>query len=530
MTATRRVSKLVSPLAVAVLVYAAGLALMLWQIGRIDHWAQLYAIDDPYIHLAVAKNLVRHGVYGVTPAAFSAASSSIVWPFLLAGLMLVFGVHAWIAFALNAALAVVLLWCVDRWLRGAGVTVWVRTVALVGIVLLTPLVTMTMVGLEHILQALTAVGLLVYGCRYFEMPTRRNLWVLATWATLATSARYEAAFEVACVCGLIVYRRRLWAAVGVAVAGFLPMLGFGVFSLRHAGAHFFPNSLLLKTPSGLRARLAFVQSNVAYFSLHLLTIVLLVIAAMTYISLRRRGRVTMAGAAGLVVMGTTVCQLVFATVGQTGRYEAFLLVLFVVCLAMLMTEPPVMEGLSERRRALLMGSVGIILMVPHGWLVTAYTGKAIQSIYLQQYSMARFFAAEYPHSAVATNDIGAVDFTSDTANLDLFGLASVEVLNAKRAHTYDAETMRRLADAQGVRVVAIYKAWFTSIPTQWVYAGSLTPKCPGRHSTVGGRTIAFYATHAVDQPELMAKLAAYAAKLPVGDRITQNPDTTYCLP
>jgi hypothetical protein len=100
------------PLLLAVLVYAAGLAAMLWQIGRIDHWAQLYSIDDPYIHLAVAKNLVLHGVYGVTPAEFSAASSSIVWPFLLAGLMWVLGVHAWIAFALNAALAVILLVCI----------------------------------------------------------------------------------------------------------------------------------------------------------------------------------------------------------------------------------------------------------------------------------------------------------------------------------------------------------------------------------------------------------------------------------
>ncbi len=528
--APRRGSRDFLPLMLAVLVYAAGLAIMLWQIGRIDHWAQLYAIDDPYIHLAVAKNLVLHGVYGVTPAEFSAASSSIVWPFLLAGLMWVFGVHAWIAFALNAALAVVLLVCVDRWLRGVAVTMLPRTVALVGIVLLTPLVTMTTVGLEHILQALTATGLLVYGCRYWEMATRRNLCVLAVWAALATSARYEAAFEVACVCGLFVCRRRIWAAIAVAVAGFLPILGFGLFSLRHAGAHFFPDSLLLKTPSGMRGRLLFVQSNVTYFSLHLLTLVLLVIAAMTYFSVRRQGRITMAGAAGLVVMGTTVCQLVFATVGQTGRYEAFLLVLFIVCLTMLMTEPFVKLGLSQGRRTLLLGSVGIILMVPHGWLVTAYTGRAIQSIHLQQYLMAKFFAEEYPRSAVATNDIGAVDFYTDTANLDLFGLASVEVLNSKLAHTYDAETMRRLADAQDVRVVAVYKSWFTNLPTEWAYAGSLTPTCPGRHSTVGGKTIAFYATHAADEPALAAKLAAFQAQLPEGDRITQNPDTAYCLP
>jgi len=37
----------------------------------------VYAFDDAYIHLAIAKNLVRHGVWGVTRYAFSSSSSSL---------------------------------------------------------------------------------------------------------------------------------------------------------------------------------------------------------------------------------------------------------------------------------------------------------------------------------------------------------------------------------------------------------------------------------------------------------------------
>ena len=42
-----------------------------------------YALDDPYIHLALSKNL-QHFHYGINLSEFSAPSSSIIWTFLLA--------------------------------------------------------------------------------------------------------------------------------------------------------------------------------------------------------------------------------------------------------------------------------------------------------------------------------------------------------------------------------------------------------------------------------------------------------------
>ena len=43
-----------------------------------------YALDDTYIHLAVAKNLGAHGTWGINPGEFSSCTSSILWPLLLA--------------------------------------------------------------------------------------------------------------------------------------------------------------------------------------------------------------------------------------------------------------------------------------------------------------------------------------------------------------------------------------------------------------------------------------------------------------
>ena len=42
----------------------------------------IYTLDDPYIHLAVARTILQGG-YGINVAEYSAPSSSIVYPFLL---------------------------------------------------------------------------------------------------------------------------------------------------------------------------------------------------------------------------------------------------------------------------------------------------------------------------------------------------------------------------------------------------------------------------------------------------------------
>jgi len=48
-------------------------------------------IDDTYIHMAMAKNLAHHGIWGVSPVEFSSTSSSIGYTLLLGFLFYIFG-------------------------------------------------------------------------------------------------------------------------------------------------------------------------------------------------------------------------------------------------------------------------------------------------------------------------------------------------------------------------------------------------------------------------------------------------------
>ena len=54
------------PLALALGLLAALVAWALHTALALSGGHFAYALDDPYIHMAIAKNLVRHGVWGTT--------------------------------------------------------------------------------------------------------------------------------------------------------------------------------------------------------------------------------------------------------------------------------------------------------------------------------------------------------------------------------------------------------------------------------------------------------------------------------
>ena len=65
----------------------------------------IYALDDAWIHMAIAKNVAEHGVFGVTRHGFTASSSSLLWTLLLSGLYAAFGVGQMLPLLLNVAFA-----------------------------------------------------------------------------------------------------------------------------------------------------------------------------------------------------------------------------------------------------------------------------------------------------------------------------------------------------------------------------------------------------------------------------------------
>src|SRR5579872_596074 len=60
-----------------------------------------YPLDDSFIHLAVAKTLAFKGVWGISKYEFASASSSILYPMLVAMVFFIFGAHTIVGFIIN---------------------------------------------------------------------------------------------------------------------------------------------------------------------------------------------------------------------------------------------------------------------------------------------------------------------------------------------------------------------------------------------------------------------------------------------
>ena len=160
----------------------------------------VYALDDPYIHLAMAEN-IAHGHYGINAGEFSSPSSSIIWPFLLVPLAGTSG-HVLLPLALNCLCGCVAALLLGRVVAGWPMTWWQKALAGAALVLAADLPSLTIIGMEHTMQVMVAIAC---AAGLLEALDGRPIpgWCLAA-AVVAPMVRYEDVALTLAVCvGLV---------------------------------------------------------------------------------------------------------------------------------------------------------------------------------------------------------------------------------------------------------------------------------------------------------------------------------------
>jgi hypothetical protein len=482
----------------------------------------VYTLDDAYIHLSLAEN-IAHGHYGVNAGEYSAPSSSIAWPFLMAPFTLLASGHV-VPLVVNFLLGVVVVLQFRKIALATfppAETNLPRSFPTLLVLFLIPgtnLIGLTFNGMEHSLQLVLAL-LLLLGFLRGRGGAKLPWWFYAA-IVVGPLVRYENLTLSLGAVGYLVWRREYGPALLCTAVPVVLIGGFSLFLLSlNLGS--LPTSVIAKTPhlssdAQITDVLFNLKRNITDRQGAVLWIGLLFLVNVLFQS-RRNGeeRVLAAWASGAVVL-----HLLIGRFGWYQRYE-----IYIWTTALLMTaylyRHAILRLIGDGRNfrtavfaaAFLFGACFPYALV----VITNPIGS--NNIYQQQFQMRRF-ATEFFPNPVAANDIGWLSFRNDEYVLDLWGLASKAAL-AMHGHQdmpgwVDTEWIRNQARRHDVKVAMLFERWFPNLPEDWIPVGDLYL---GRRKVSAARhVVTFYVVGAENLPRILGLLREYEATLPEGVR------------
>jgi hypothetical protein len=451
----------------------------------------VYSLDDPYIHLALARQIL-HGHYGINPAEFAAPSSSILWPFLLAPFAFT-RLSEFLPLVINLAALVVAVWWLQRWLE-AYLSLWWALVATTALAFALNLYGLVLSGMENSLQVTLVIVVAL------SLMRERLGWPFWLSIVVLPLIRYEGlAISLPVLAHLVLSagpRARALAAGMIVAAG---VGGFSLFLYSH-GVGLLPASVLAKGGLTLLQKLPGLDTILNNIDQQFCFVALAVFAAILFV---REGR---SREAMLLVIAPTAAHLLFGRYGWFGRYHiyfaAWIVILFVTVYAR--------AGLLKFRFL----SAAIALCFAYAsidsMIATLTTPLGSRNIADQQKQMA-IIARDYLDEPVAVNDLGFVSFYARRYILDLGGLASYEALRARASpatEVWVAELMGR----HHVEHAMVYDGLYARRPANWIRVATLHLPLPW--VTVGGDEVAFYSTSPEAAAHFREALANYRKSSP----------------
>lgn len=494
----------------------------------------VYALDDAYIHMAIARNFAGQGVWGVTPLEFTSSSSSILWTLLLAAAYKALGVSVLLPFILNVVFASLALVLADAMLRGPVPSALYRFLALAFLIVATPFAPLMTGGMEHTLQILIMLGFSWASARALADADGRPLTGAALLmflsALLVAFVRYECAFLALVVCLLLFLRRRWFQSIALGLLVLLPVAVYGWISRNH-GWYVLPNSVLLKSGM-LNAESGDVMIGIFGSSVfsqlqdnpHLLFLVFLALALFVLRSDGARGFWEERQMLLLIFVAATFLHMQFADAGWFYRYEAYLMALGLVAVVAAAAEfaPQLERGIREDRtllpRPLALLFLFMLLVIPamgRGIHASVESTQAMNDRYFEHLIPSSFVKRYYDRDVIMANDIGALCYLTDARVLDMYGLGNLEpaVMRAEPGG-YTREDVRDWAEREGVRIAILQLGWSVikeRIPTEWVKVGVW--EVP-RNIVFGDTEVGWYAVNEAEAEVLAAHLKEFASEVP----------------
>jgi hypothetical protein len=331
-------------------------------------------------------------------------------------------------------------------------------------------------------------------------------------------------------CGLLLFYRK-WVPAGLlAVISFLPVLLFGLYA-QSQGSDFLPNSVMVKslmpplTLPGLYNYFRNPLPRYLFTGLDYNAIApqrLLILLPLTGLLFYKQTAQQPAYRYVLFIL-TAAALLHVALIAFTWapRYEAAL----VGCSAIICTTLVIKYSRWSLRRlaagpAWIAIFIAVIVAGPlflRGWHAQHRASMAAISIYDQQVQMGRFVRQYYDLDPIAFNDIGAISYYGHGHNLDLWGLADLEVARSMRKHYNTPGFLDSLSHQRHVKIAIVFEDPFRELLQRWTRVASWT--IPYNNASYN-QTVSFYAVDPAEAPRLASNLKQFQPSLPRGVEVT----------
>jgi hypothetical protein len=475
-----------------------------------------YGLDDPYIHLSMAKNWVQMGRWGVDGYTLSSASSSPLWVLLLAVFKLFLNnrYFLWIPLVLNIIFQMFSLYVVVQWVKGnfQSLTTLHLSNFLVLLSLTTSFVTLTFSGMEHSLQIFLDI-LIIYLAIQFLVGKKKYQAALLITAPFIPFVRYEGLALLVAISVVLLIKKEIKLAILLIISGLLFIIPFGLWSV-HNELYFIPSSILIKSGvvytnfySTILGILNDFLNNFFLFKNNTHLITLFTINTLILYFALKEGNDRLINL-NLIFIITLFLHLLLGKLSY--RYDAYLVLIGVVIVYFYLLE----HQLSYEFKLLL---PFIILLIPFAIRIAGYPyfiPVTTKNIYEQQFQMAKFLKEYCNNCRVAANDIGAISYFTNIKLLDLVGLGSIEVAKLRMTNQFNNETVNQLIQAHHTELVIIYDDWFPDLKlADFTKIAKWTIQ---NNKACGSDTVSFYSNNELLKQNLSHMSSFSRYELPAG--------------
>ncbi|MDR1122237.1 MAG: glycosyltransferase family 39 protein, partial [Dysgonamonadaceae bacterium] len=491
----------------------------------------VYPLDDTYIHLSIAKNVALNNNWGVVHDKFCSTSSAPVYTLILSAVIALFGDSAIYPLLINIffgnCIIILLFWFFRKnWLAFSCASLFLFTPVMLHIQILG--------GMEHTLHIFLILAAFMLLYKYLKNKHKKYVFLFLPVAGLLCLTRYESMFFMVPVIFVLVLHRQYKLAAATFVAGFLPVLIFGLYSIR-MGGFFFPNSLLMKGDMPFSNGIFFMLKHYAekiYRNIFPLSFLIVPIAILSYMLIRTFIANKQYNLQGLnimikkysfvfIVFVTILLHGLFADFGWLYRYEAYLLSLLYVSFVVAAVENiKIVKCRFKKRIPSLVSIIFLFVIFSHLTIRSALSHKIMRqagkNVYDQQIQMSRFLHIYHNESKVMANDIGAITYYTNIDLLDLVGLGSTSVIKYRKEGG-DIKKLVTQYPYNQYHVILIYDLWLDIKRKDdyerlgWIKAGELKIE---NNLVCGSDAVSFYTSEPAMADELRGNLLRFKDMVP----------------